>query len=408
MLSKHILDQDTSEDRIAELVDAIKRLGGCGDTLVELLPERIPLYMNRSTNETIRIRGYILAAFEQTGLPDAALPYVLEELENGRDAYLVAGAARALRGLDRPSSEITSFLFKAIENIKYVDDALTFESYKPHWPLPNYTTALREIFTTFRWLGAYARSALSDLEALYKARNDFSATIKTEIKRAIDSIRADEGTINASCCAMPTSLSLAVECSQDKSRDAASIADIEIEDQDGNTLRYGDFFSQTPSIVVFFYSRCNNPNKCSLTITKLARLQQAIREEELAGQLKTAAITYDPEYDLPPRLKAYGENRGVVFSDNDRLLRTRTGFKELQDYFDLGVNFNSSIVNRHRIELFILDAQGRIVATFARLQWDIHDVLGQTKALLRSNGAVQKTHQEHCDCACSSILPLGS
>ena len=407
MLSKQILDKDTSEDRIAELVDAIKRSGSHGDSLVELLPERIPLYVNRSTNQTIRIRGYILAAFEQTGLPGAALPYVLEELENGRDAYLVAGAAKALRGLEKPTGEITPFLFKAIENIKYVDDALTFESYKPQWPVSNYTTALQEIFTTFRWLGAYAYSALSDLEVLYKERNDFSVAIKTEIKRAIDSIRADEGTINASCCAMPTSLSLAVELSQDRCCDAVSIAAIELEDQDGNTLKYGEFFSQTPSIVVFFYSRCNNPNKCSLTITKLARLQQAIRAEELEGQLKTAAITYDPEYDLPPRLKAYGENRGVVFSDNDRLLRTRTGFKELQDYFDLGVNFNSSIVNRHRIELFILDDQGRIATTFARLQWDIHDVLGQAKALLRSNIDVKKTHQEHCDCTCSSGILVG-
>ena len=69
-----------------------------------MLPERISLYDGRSANATIRMRGYILAAFEQTGLPEAALPYVLEELENGRDAYLTAGAARALRGLDTPTS----------------------------------------------------------------------------------------------------------------------------------------------------------------------------------------------------------------------------------------------------------------------------------------------------------------
>jgi protein SCO1/2 len=62
--------------------------------------------------------------------------------------------------------------------------------------------------------------------------------------------------------------------------------------------------------VVFFYTRCDNPNKCSLTVTKLARLQKSIVEEQLEGLLRTAAITYDPAYDLPPRLKAYGDNRG--------------------------------------------------------------------------------------------------
>jgi protein SCO1 len=78
-------------------------------------------------------------------LPDAALPYVLEELENGRDAYLVAGAARALRGLDTPTSRVVPFLFKAVENIRHIDDALTFESYKPRWPIELYDRSHRDL-----------------------------------------------------------------------------------------------------------------------------------------------------------------------------------------------------------------------------------------------------------------------
>ena len=72
----------------------------------------------------------------------------------------------------------------------------------------------------------------------------------------------------------------------------------------------------------------------------------------------------------------------MTFSDDDRIFRARTGFRELQEYFQLGVNFSGSIVNRHRIELFVLDGQGEIVVTFARLQWDIQEVLEQAKALL--------------------------
>jgi protein SCO1/2 len=153
------LDQNTPEEHIAALVDVVKRNPQCRDSLVELLPERIPLYAGRGTNATIRMRGYIIAAFEQVGLPDAAIPYVLEELESGRDAYLVAAAARALRGLDGTSHAVP-FLLKAIENIKYSDDAVTFGSYKPQWPVPSHTTAIEEILKTFAWLGEDARSAL--------------------------------------------------------------------------------------------------------------------------------------------------------------------------------------------------------------------------------------------------------
>lgn len=379
------LDNNISEDSLAEWIDSIKRSPDLRNSLVESLPERNPLYLDRSSNETTRIRGYILAAFEEVGLPEAALPYVLDELENGRDAYVVAGAAKALRGLSMPMLEVIPFLFKAIANIKYEDDALTFESYKPQWPIVNYTTALKEIFITFQWLGYYAQDVLSDLEALYEDRNNFSETTRKEIKNAIDSIRASrkDKDVDTGCCTMPIIPISSVECCQNEEQNSDLIADVEFEDQDSNIVKYSEFFSHKPSIVVFFYCRCNNPNKCSLTITKLAKLQLAIKELGLEEQLKTAAITYDPEYDLPSRLKAYGENRGMLFDHSNRSLRTRIGFKELQDYFCLGVNFNKSIVNRHRIELFILNDKGRIVVTFARLQWDIDEVIKQAKLLLQ-------------------------
>ncbi len=384
MLANQPLDKYIPEETIAELADTAKQSPEHRELLVQLLPERIPLYEGRSANETVRMRGYILATFEQAGLPDAALPYVLEELENGRDAYLVAGAARALRGFDTPTSRLVPFLLKAVENIKYADDAVTFERYKPRWPITNYTTALREIFRTFGWLGTHAKSALPDLEALCGERScEFSQPVRAEIENAIERIRSDRGVAHACCGGVSISPSLAVHTPKKRHPKSNLIADIELEDQDGSTLTYGGFFRDKPSIVVFFYTRCNNPNKCSLTVTKLARLQEAVVGEPLEGLLKTAAITYDPEYDLPARLKAYGESRGVAFGDDHRIFRTRTGFHELQEYFQLGVNFTGSTVNRHRIELFVLDSQGEIAVTFARLQWDIQEVLEQAKALLR-------------------------
>ena len=381
MLSNQTLNQHTSEDKIAELVDAIKRSPDQRDALAELLPEQNPVYLGRDTNQTIRIRGYLLAAFEQIGLPERAVPYVLDELENGRDAYLVAGAAKALRGYEHPSGAVIPFLFKAIRNIQYMDDAVTFERYKPDWPLTHHTSALQEIFQTFKWLGAHARGALPDLEGLFHDRSDFSETVRREIRNAIDAIRATEPT--GTHTFIPLSL-LPSSLTEKKKTDL--IPNLEFEDQETNKLKYAEFFRQKPTVVVFFYTRCNNPNKCSLTITKLGQLQRMIREEGLKGQLKTAAITYDPEYDLPARLKAYGVNRGVAFSEEDRFFRSPDGLKELQDYFGLGVNFNGSIVNQHRIELFIVDNQGRIAETFARLQWDVREVLDSAKVLLPARG----------------------
>lgn len=366
-------DQNTAEERIAALADAVKRDPRYRDSLVELLPERIPLYAGRSTNATIRMRGYILAAFEQAGLPDPAIPYVLEELESGRDAYLVAAAAKAIRGLDGPTDRAVPFLLKAIENIKYSDDALSFDSYRPRWPVPSHTTAIEEIIKTFAWLGEHARPALPALEALREDRGALSAPARA----ALEAIVTGLADADAGCCAVEEKAvgSTAGRHAHDERPSAAVPMDVELEDQDGRAVTFGGFFTGKPSIVVFFYTRCTNPNKCSLTIAKLAQLQGALRQRGLQGELHTAAITYDPGFDLPARLTAYGQNRGVVFSDSDRFLRTKTGFDTLQEYFELGVNFGPALVNRHRIELFILDREGRIAVTFTRLQWDVQDVL---------------------------------
>jgi protein SCO1/2 len=382
MLLNQRLDKDTPEDRIAELVDSIKASSSQREALVELLPEQHPVYLGRGTNQTIRMRGYILAAFEHLGLPEQAVPYVLDELQNGRDAYLVAAAAKALRGLPNPSGELVRFLFKAVDNIRLMDDALTFEQYKPAWPLTEHTSALQEIFRSFGWLGSRARSALPDLEALDHDSAGFTEAIRREIRSAIDAIRGGEPARTPAF--IPLSLvgptSALTGRTAPKKKDI--LPDLAFEDQEGNRLTYAEFFREKPSIVVFFYTRCNNPNKCALTITKLGRLQQMIREERLEGRLQTAAITYDPEYDLPARLKAYGLNRGVLFGEDYRFFRALTGMHEVQEHFGLGVNFNGTIVNQHRIELFLLDRQGHIATTFARLQWDVREVLDSAKALL--------------------------
>ena len=147
-----------------------------------------------------------------------------------------------------------------------------------------------------------------------------------------------------------------------------------MQDQDGELLKFFEFFSGCPSIVVFFYTRCDNPMKCSLSVTKLARVQTLLDAQGLARRIRTAAITYDPEFDRADRLRVYGKDRAVRMDENHRMLRAIEGNDALREYFELGVNFIESLVNRHRIELYILDAAARIAVSFERLHWDEEQV----------------------------------
>ena len=65
------------------------------------------------------------------------------------------------------------------------------------------------------------------------------------------------------------------------------------------------------------------------------------------------------------------------FGDDVRFFRTTSasGLDTLARYFQLGVGYGPSTVNRHRIEAHLLDARGEIAESFTRLQWTPEAVL---------------------------------
>jgi cytochrome oxidase Cu insertion factor (SCO1/SenC/PrrC family) len=238
-------------------------------------------------------------------------------------------------------------------------------------------TALTELFRTLAWLGLRARAARPALQAML-ARNPpvFSAAVLAEIKKTAAAVSRPEQPALHSCCAEHTVVTPSASLAE------TNIEDAELQDQDGAVFSFGRFFRGRPSVLTFFYTRCMNPNKCSLTISKLARLQQRVGEEGLGGQVNVAAVSYDPAFDLPRRLHSYGAERGMVFDDRNRLMRTTGPFEPLQRYFDLGVGYGSTTVNQHRLELIVLDDIMRPSADFTRIQWHEHDVFSNLKALL--------------------------
>jgi protein SCO1/2 len=383
-------NDQTPEVRIGEWIDKVRQHPFAGEKLTVLLFEQHAFYEGRSTNEINKIRGYILAAFEGVGLPKDAIPFVIEELQNGHDAYLVAAAAKALRGYKYPSEQVQSYLHRAIINIKGQDDAVCFDNYTPEWPVSNYTSALQEIFKTFQWLGGYAKNSLDALLEYDEDRfREFTPAVKKEIRLAIEFIRNDRQKLN-DCCESLIGDSLFCSNKMNEKHFPPD-ENVILEDQEGERVNFTAFFKGKPAIIVFFYTRCDNPNKCSLTINKLAELQQYIIAEKMEGKIRLAGITYDTDYDLPFRLKSYGQHRSIVFSADNRFFRVLSGYRQLRDWFDLGVTYSGSLVNRHRTEFFLLDSNAKISYSYPRLQWNNEDIIKVIKTHLNKEGRVRRS-----------------
>ena len=72
-----------SEPQFAALVDAIAADPARRGQLTGLLREDHAIYAERGTADHRRMRGWILLAMARAGVSDAALVFVLEELDSG-------------------------------------------------------------------------------------------------------------------------------------------------------------------------------------------------------------------------------------------------------------------------------------------------------------------------------------
>jgi protein SCO1/2 len=373
-----------SEREIAEWIDNIRHTNLDGLLLVNILSRNHPIYNERCTSKVNRIRGYVMASFETIGLPQQALAIVCEELDNGHSPYLIAAAAMALRGFKYPTTQLTHFLLKAFLRVSHADEAISFVEYNPTWPLTTYTTATREILKTLSWLGSNANEALPVLNdyvngipvAINKENKELIFKTIKEIKNSCKEIKTSD------CCSFKSPVNKRSKVS------SKEIAAILLQDQDGNKSRFGDYFNGSVSIVSFFYTRCDNPNKCSATLTKLAQIQTKLVEDRIED-IKLAAITYDSAYDTPERLKAYATNRGLQHNDKYKTLRVLNNEEDrLQKYFSSKVNYNSSIVNHHSIELFILNNQGIIISEFSGIELNIKNIIFEIKKVKRTQSSL--------------------
>ena len=335
-------------------------------TFLELLDERHAVYRGVASSAVTRMRGALLLALGYRALPAAALQFVLEELESAHDAWLTAVAAHVLRKFPEPLARFTEPLLSAVFSIRHRDEIVRLGEDGGGASNGGTTTAMREVMETIGWLGQTGLPCVSRLEDLLAQSP--GPSISAMVANAIDAINRDAGP------RLPETLDEdGVEGIPRLVRPRLDfdMASLRFQDHSGAELTFADAFQGHPSIVVFFYTRCDNPSKCPLTMFRFGSLQRLLQQSGYGDSIGLAAITYDPDYDRAGRLLQYAESWGAKPSSIHRILRTVRDFATLSDYFSLGVNFSASgIVNRHQLEAFVLDTEGRIAHAVTRRRWD--------------------------------------
>lgn len=360
-------DQITAEKAFADQLDTARD----STDLIELLREDHRAYTGAAAAGVVRMRGWLYLALARLGLPSAALPYLFEELESGHDAYLVAAAAHALRTV-RPEPIQAEFLTAALRNADGRDQPVSFERFGETTTANAPTSLVGEILSALERLGPLAQSKSAELAQLLDGCLLDSDSLQ-RLAELTDSLRDQP---QAFCCGWPRGPQ------PNSASPSASLAAARFEDQDGNMLTFSELVNGRPTVVTFFYTRCDNPLKCSFTMAKLAQLQRQLQIAGVGDTVGIVAITYDPEYDHPARLRAYATSRGFCPAGPCRVVRAIEEFDVVRRHFRLGVNYARTIVNRHKLELFVLDRRGNTAAVFERLQWDTAEIVAAVRRVL--------------------------
>src|SRR2546423_2387773 len=84
------------------------------------------------------------------------------------------------------------------------------------------------------------------------------------------------------------------------------IPDFELINQDGKRIHLAQYRGQALALT-FIYTRCPDPNQCTLMSTNFAAIDQALQKEPVAyANSHLLSISFDPDYDTPKVLRSYG------------------------------------------------------------------------------------------------------
>src|SRR5262245_17188545 len=181
-----------SEAQFAALVEELAADPGRRGRLTDLLHEDHRFYDQRGAAAIVRMRGWVLLALSRAGAPDDALIFALEELDTGVDAYLVAAAARALRSYPSPDAAFAPFVMRALTNMRYQDEPVSFEDYGEYAVSSAGTSPIRELLATLTWLGPHARGILREVEAFRAQGGGLSGGLRIDLDRALEAIRGPD------------------------------------------------------------------------------------------------------------------------------------------------------------------------------------------------------------------------
>jgi protein SCO1/2 len=160
------------------------------------------------------------------------------------------------------------------------------------------------------------------------------------------------------------------------------LSDTDLLDQSGDGFSFRSR-TGTPFLLSFIFTRCPDPGMCPLVTQKMQRLGRT----DLAARigLELVAVTIEPEYDTPPVLRTYAEERKL---DPERWYLvtgpTRT-IDNLTNQLHVSVLRENEAVKTHNMRTYFVDETGVIRDVWTGSDWEPSSVEESIRKRTESN-----------------------
>ncbi len=373
-------DATTDHRVIAGLLERIRRQQivdpEVAEQLARFLPHQHPIYQNRDRWHVIRLRAYLIATLTDIGFPDSGLPWLADSLifiDERMAAIEVGSAVRAAGTLGAEGRQFLPTMLRML-SMTFSEEEFSLSRYDVNFPKQEATTVQLEVLQAVRKLGrASDNELLATLRAIVQgpAHSAFDPRAKAAAQQALHQVEqhaSESAKPNLSRSATgPTSM--ATEWQHPAARPRVDVLNTRITDHDGRPRVLRELIDR-PVMLVFFYTRCHNAGKCSMSVSRLAYIQLELQRAGIDGSLRLLAITFEPAHDTPERLKRFVQIRGLSLTEHALTVRIHEADHEaFIRALDIPVGYSAGWVNTHGVEAVLLDAEGRLVRKYAADGW---------------------------------------
>lgn len=161
-------------------------------------------------------------------------------------------------------------------------------------------------------------------------------------------------------------------------REGHTIPDFGMINQHGEFVRAKDLQGK-PFMLNFIFTRCQAPEMCPASSTKMELMQEKAREAGLTN-LHFVTISFDPAFDSPGIMRSYGRGYGMEFENYHLLTGAQKVVDDLLRQVGILTMEEDGTIN-HTIATLLVDAKGRIAYREEGPSWKVENFLEVAREL---------------------------